>query len=231
MLYTPVIGQSVLFDLALSLTGDSRVLLDEINLASAERSNTSQVSSNALGQPLHSPNRASWSPFPVILISASLRVGIQQLMLEIWNREIADGLDHTPHSSIRTLTRALKFAADMASAYGLRRALWEGCLMAFTIILNPSIKMVVGIAQQYLMAGVRSPHSLLSREPSAPRSQPVDNFVNFGHFYLAKSALPEDWWKTTLLPVFERKLLAQIMVTRRYPVLIEAPRPVGKPVP
>ena len=164
-----------------------------------------------------------------ILNVAEFYLAIKKL---IRDRQIADGSNHTPHYSIRTLARALTFAADMASIYGLRRALWEGCLMAFTMILDsPSAELVIGVAQQYLMAGVRNPRSLLMREPSAPRSQPIDNFVKFGHFYLMKGQYSEDLVEDYIItPSVEKKLidLARIMVTRRYPVLIEGPTSSGK---
>ena len=164
-----------------------------------------------------------------ILNVAEFYLAVKKL---IRDRQIADGSNHTPHYSIRTLARALTFAADMASTYGLRRALWEGCLMAFTMILDPpSAELVIGVAQQSLMAGVRNPRSLLMREPSAPRSQPIDNFVKFGHFYLMKGQYPEDLVADYIItPSVEKKLidLARIMATRQYPVLIEGPTSSGK---
>ena len=147
-------------------------------------------------------------------------------------RQIADGSNHSPHYNMRTLTRALTFAADVAGTYGLRRALWEGCLMTFTMVLDTaSAEVVMGLAQQHLLAGVRNPRSLLSKEPSAPRSRPIEEFVKFGHFYLEKGPLPEDLADDFIItPSVEKKLinLARIMVTGRYPVLIEGPTSSGK---
>jgi midasin len=147
-------------------------------------------------------------------------------------RQIADGSNHSPNYSMRTLARALTFAADTASTYGLRRSLWEGCLMAFTMILDvASTEVVTGLAQKHLLAGVRNPRSLLLKEPSIPRSRPADEFVKFGHFFLEKGPLPEDPVEDYILtPSVEKKLidLARIMVTGRYPVLIEGPTSSGK---
>ncbi|KAI0314077.1 hypothetical protein OF83DRAFT_1165344 [Amylostereum chailletii] len=84
-------------------------------------------------------------------------------------RQIADGSNHRPHFSMRTLARALTFASDIASSYSLRRALWEGCLMGFTMVLD---------------------------EPSTQVKKLID--------------------------------LARIIVTRRFPVLIEGPTSSGK---
>ncbi|KAI0081619.1 midasin [Panus rudis PR-1116 ss-1] len=145
-------------------------------------------------------------------------------------REIADGSNHRPHFSMRTLARALTFAADLASAYSLRRALWEGCLMAFTMVLDePSAKTVTTLAQKYILSNVRNPRSLLAKEPSPPT--PADQYVKFGPFYLERGPLPEDPVEDYIMtPSVEQKLidLARIIVTRRFPVLIEGPTSSGK---
>jgi midasin len=44
-------------------------------------------------------------------------------------RKLADGENRRPHYSIRTLARSLMWASDATNSFGLRRALWEGCLM------------------------------------------------------------------------------------------------------
>ncbi|PPR00460.1 hypothetical protein CVT24_004521 [Panaeolus cyanescens] len=145
------------------------------------------------------------------------------------SRQIADGSNHRPHFSMRTLTRALTFASDTASTYGLRRSVWEGCLMAFTMALDKeSAKVVMGLAQKHLLAGVRNPASLLSKEPSAPKS---GEYVKFGPYYLEMGPLEcnmgEDYIMT---PSVHQKLidLARIILTRRFPVLIEGPTSSGK---
>ncbi|KAJ6531011.1 hypothetical protein B0H10DRAFT_2171534 [Mycena sp. CBHHK59/15] len=146
-------------------------------------------------------------------------------------RQIADGSNHKPHYSMRTLARALTFAADIASAYSLRRAIWEGCLMAFTMVLDaPSAEVVTALAQKHLLAGVRNPRSLLMKEPSVPHGFP-DEFVKFGPFYLEKGPLPVDLVEDYIMtPSVETKLidLARIVLTRRFPVLIEGPTSSGK---
>ncbi|KAF5333007.1 hypothetical protein D9758_015177 [Tetrapyrgos nigripes] len=148
------------------------------------------------------------------------------------SRKIADGSNHRPHFSMRTLARALTFASDIASTYGLRRAIWEGCLMAFTMVLDvPSAELVMGLAQKHLLAGVKNPSSLLSREPSIPHGRSPEEFVKFGPFYLEKGPLPPDPVDDYIItPSVETKLidLARIILTRRFPVLIEGPTSSGK---
>jgi midasin len=145
------------------------------------------------------------------------------------SRQISDGDNHRPHFSMRTLTRALTFAADTASAYSLRRSVWEGCLMAFTMVLDTgSAQMVIAVARKHLLAGVRNPRSMLIKEPSAPKT---GTFVKFGPFYLEKGPLEEDLADDYILtPSVHQKLvdLARIILTRRFPVLIEGPTSSGK---
>ncbi|OBZ68834.1 Midasin [Grifola frondosa] len=145
-------------------------------------------------------------------------------------RQIADGANHRPHYSMRTLARALTFAADMTSAYSLRRALWEGCLMAFTMVLDgPSAAAVSALAQKHLLAGVRNPRSLLSKDPSPPANP--DAFIKLGPFYLQKGPLPEDLVDDYIMtPSVETKVidLARIISAKRFPVLIEGPTSSGK---
>jgi midasin len=148
------------------------------------------------------------------------------------DRQLADGSNHRPHYSMRTLARALTFAADIAPMYSLRRALWEGCLMAFTMVLDKtSANVVTGLAHKHVLSGVRNPKSLLTREPSLPASRSADEFVKFGPFYLEKGPLPGDPMEDYIMtPSVEKKLidLARIVLTRRFPVLIEGPTSSGK---
>lgn len=147
-------------------------------------------------------------------------------------REIADGSNHRPHYSMRTLARALTFAADLSNTYSLRRALWEGALMAFTMVLDvPSASKVTTLAQKHILSGVRNTRSLLSKEPLPPQGRDPDEFVKFGPFYLERGPVSEDLMDEYIMtPSVETKLidLARIIVTRRFPVLIEGPTSSGK---
>ncbi|RDX53520.1 midasin [Lentinus brumalis] len=145
-------------------------------------------------------------------------------------RQIADGSNHRPHFSMRTLARALTFASDMATTYSLRRALWEGCLMAFTMALDgTSATAVTALAQKHILAGVRNPRSLLTKEPLPPGDPSA--FIKFGPFYLERGPYPEDPAEDYIMtPSVETKLidLARIIAAKRFPVLIEGPTSSGK---
>ncbi|KAF9220907.1 hypothetical protein BS17DRAFT_290054 [Gyrodon lividus] len=164
-----------------------------------------------------------------IMNVAEFYAAVKQLAEE---RQLADGSNHRPHYSMRTLARALTFAADLAPMYGLRRALWEGCLMTFTMVLDgTSANVVMDLAHKHVLSGVRNPKSLLTKEPSHPASRSADEFVKLGPFYLEKGPLPGDPMEDYITtPSVEKKLidLARIVLTQRFPVLIEGPTSSGK---
>ncbi|KAI5834423.1 P-loop containing nucleoside triphosphate hydrolase protein, partial [Schizophyllum commune Tattone D] len=163
---------------------------------------------------------------PAIMHVADFYLAVRQMADE---RRIADGSNKRPNYSMRTLARALMFAADAAPAYGLRRALWEGCIMAFTMVLDgESADLVTDAARTHILAGVRNVKSLLNREPVPPTS---GEHLKFGPFYLEVGPLPIDGCMDYVMtPSVEAKLiaLARIVTTRRFPVLIEGPTSSGK---
>jgi len=145
-------------------------------------------------------------------------------------RKLADGENRRPHYSIRTLARSLMWASDISNSFGLRRALWEGFLMGFTMTLDPpSAEVLAALARRHLLANVKNPGSLLARQSIHPADP--GNFVKFGPFYLTRGPLPSDPAEEYIItPSVERKLvdLARIIVGRRFPVLIEGPTSTGK---
>ncbi|EAU86094.2 MDN1 midasin family protein [Coprinopsis cinerea okayama7 len=163
----------------------------------------------------------------VIMNVAEFYMAVKDL---VEKRQLADGSNHRPHFSMRSLSRALTFASDIAHAYSLRRAVWEGCLMAFTMVLDEqSAQVVTALAHKHLLNGVRNPRSMLAKEPNPPANR--DNYVKFGPFYLEKGPLPEDPVEEYIMtPSVEKKLidLARIILTKRFPVLIEGPTSSGK---
>jgi midasin len=166
----------------------------------------------------------------VLMNVAEFYTGVKRLAEE---GEIADGANHRPHFSMRTLARALTFAADMTGPMPLRRALWEGCMMAFTMVLDaPSAETVTRLAHTCLFAGGKQNiRAMLARDPPPPTFRPADEFIKLGPFYLEKGPLPEDPVEGYILtPSVEQKLinLARIITTRRFPVLIEGPTSAGK---
>lgn len=162
----------------------------------------------------------------IIMDVAEFYIAVKQVAE---GRQIADGANHRPHFSMRTLARALTFASITAAAFSLRRSVWEGCLMAFTMTLDSeSTEVVMHLARKHLLSNVRNPNSMLSREPSAPSQ---GSFVKFGPFYLEQGPIELDPAVNYIVtPSVARKLtdLSRIILTRRFPVLIEGPTSSGK---
>ncbi|KAG8852125.1 hypothetical protein FRB96_008926 [Tulasnella sp. 330] len=145
-------------------------------------------------------------------------------------RAVADGSNKRAHFSMRTLARALTFAADVTSSFGLRRGLWEGCMMAFTMSLDEkSVDLVTLLAEKHLLG--KDASSLLSVIPTCPKGRSPDEFVQVGPFWLSCGPMPlqvaDDY---VLTPSVQKKLidLSRIILTRRSPVLIEGPTSAGK---
>ncbi|KAG8936254.1 hypothetical protein FRC02_003546 [Tulasnella sp. 418] len=147
-------------------------------------------------------------------------------------RVIADGSNKRPHFSMRTLARALMFTVDVASSFGLRRALWEGCLMAFTMSLDEkSASLVVPLMERWILRGVSNVSALLNQIPILPSNGQREDFVQVGPFWLLKGpGSPQEAPEYILTPSVQKKLmdLSRIILTRRFPVLIEGPTSAGK---
>lgn len=147
------------------------------------------------------------------------------------SRQLADGSNLPPHYSIRTLARALTFAAQIAPNYGLRRALWEGFLMSFTMLLDGKSNAVVRALAERTIFGGRNPKAILSQVPSMPAGATEDDVLRFGHFWLRSGPLAADPGADYVLtPSVQAKLvdLARVISTNRFPVLIQGPTSSGK---
>jgi midasin len=147
-------------------------------------------------------------------------------------RQLADGQNHVPHFSMRTLARALTFASDMRLTLGLRRALWEGVTMAFMMTLDAkSAGLLRAAAEKTILEGLKNVPALLSQPVPPPEKDASEKYVQVGSFWLLRGPEPvQSTAEYILTPSVEAKLvdLARIVTTRRFPVLIEGPTSSGK---
>ncbi|EIW71201.1 hypothetical protein TREMEDRAFT_37629 [Tremella mesenterica DSM 1558] len=147
-------------------------------------------------------------------------------------REIVDGSNVPPHFSMRTLTRALSFAVETAPVFGLRRGLWEGSLMSFTMSLDyDSSQRACKVCEQYILIPMKNARAVLSQIPSLPHSADSDDFVRFGPYWLKRGPeVPSDESRYIITPSVQSKLadLARVIMTHKYPVLIQGPTSSGK---
>lgn len=147
-------------------------------------------------------------------------------------KEIVDGSNAAPHFSMRTLARALMFAVQSAPVFGLRRGLWEGCLMAFTMSLDAeSAKKAHEVLERYILGPMKNARAVLSQVPTLPAHLDADNFIRFGPFWLERGPMaPVAESRYIITPSVQAKLsdLARVILTKRYPVLIQGPTSAGK---
>ncbi|KAF1847542.1 P-loop containing nucleoside triphosphate hydrolase protein [Cucurbitaria berberidis CBS 394.84] len=157
----------------------------------------------------------------------SLYLEIQQLAKA---NMLVDGADQKPHFSLRTLTRTLSYAKDMAPLCSLRRALYEGFHMSFMTFL--------GKASEDLVAPLITKHlfpqkAALKAELGKPLQQPSDgrSYVGQGHYWLRQGVhTVEEQPHYIITPFVQRNMnnLIRASSTRKYPVLIQGPTSSGK---
>ncbi|KAJ1310100.1 hypothetical protein OPQ81_006847 [Rhizoctonia solani] len=147
-------------------------------------------------------------------------------------RQLADGQNHVPHFSMRTLARALTFASDLAPTMMLRRALWEGITMAFMMTLDKkSAEILRSAAEKHILGGIKNLPALLNQSVPPPEKDAPHKYIQLGSFWLLRgSEPPQPAGEYILTPSVQKKLidLARIVTTRRFPVLIEGPTSSGK---
>ncbi|KAL2155988.1 hypothetical protein VTH82DRAFT_732 [Thermothelomyces myriococcoides] len=161
---------------------------------------------------------------------------VADLYLEIKKRAelklLVDQANEVPHFSLRTLTRVLTYANDVAPLYGLERALYEGFCMSFTTLLSEeSERTVMPLIHQHLL---KRPNIL-----TVPPKKPTDGkkYVSFKnankdhHYWLLQgNEIPKEREDYIITPYVERNLLNLVRATstRRYPILIQGPTSAGK---
>ncbi|KAJ4363471.1 AAA ATPase midasin [Neocucurbitaria cava] len=143
---------------------------------------------------------------------------------------LVDGADQKPHFSLRTLTRTLSYAKDMAPLCSVRRALYEGFHMSFLTFL--------GKASEDLVAPLITKHLFpqkagMKAELGKPLQRPTDGrgYVGQGHYWLRQGVhVLEEQPHYIITPFVQRNMnnLIRAASTRKYPVLIQGPTSSGK---
>ncbi|KAG0232655.1 AAA ATPase midasin [Actinomortierella wolfii] len=144
--------------------------------------------------------------------------------------ELADGAGQRPHFSMRTLTRALQFVREIVSTYGLRRAMYEAFSMTFLTQLNKdSERAVRALVEKHLLKGVKNPRTLITHIPRRPNTE--EELLQFDHYWLKCGRYPPvDVGQYILTPSVRANLnnLARVVMTQRFPILIQGPTSAGK---
>ncbi|RAR03021.1 midasin [Stemphylium lycopersici] len=143
---------------------------------------------------------------------------------------LVDGADQKAHFSLRTLTRTLSYARDIAPSCTIRRALFEGFHMSFLTFL--------GKASEDLVSPLITKHLFPQRasmkaELGKPLQQPSDgrDYVKQGHYWLRQGVYEvQEQSHYIITPFVQRNMnnLIRAASTRKYPVLIQGPTSSGK---
>jgi midasin len=143
---------------------------------------------------------------------------------------LVDGADQKAHFSLRTLTRTLSYAREIAPLCTLRRALYEGFHMSFLTFLGKTSEDLVA---PFILQHLFPQKSNMKAELGRALQQPTDDrsYVREGHYWLRQGLHPvesQDHYIVT--PFVQRNLnnLIRASSTRRYPVLIQGPTSSGK---
>ncbi|KAI8972107.1 hypothetical protein BDB01DRAFT_854805 [Pilobolus umbonatus] len=144
------------------------------------------------------------------------------------DHKLVDGANQRPHFSMRTLTRALTYALQIYSTYGLRRSLYEGFCMTFLTLLDRESELTMRkLIFDTVLRNVQNPQHLIKQIPR----QPGEDFIQFGYFWLEQGQYPvEEDSHYIITPSVEIKLynLARVIMSRKFPVLIQGPTSAGK---
>ncbi|KAJ4319168.1 AAA ATPase midasin [Neodidymelliopsis sp. IMI 364377] len=157
----------------------------------------------------------------------SLYLEIQQLAKA---NMLVDGADQKAHFSLRTLTRTLTYAREIAPLCSLRRALYEGFHMSFlTFLGKTSEDLVAPLITKHMFPQKAS----LKAELNKPLQQPNDGraYVREGHYLLRQGSQPVQEQSHYIITNFVQRNMNNLIraaSTRRYPVLIQGPTSSGK---
>lgn len=159
---------------------------------------------------------------------------VSELYLEIQklanDGRLADGANQKPHFSLRSLTRTIKYAIDIAPLYGLRRALYEGFTMSFSTQLNTESEvLLMPLIHHHVLGSFKNSRALLFQMPKIP--QDSKSYVRFHHYLMTQGNLNVEAQPHYIItPFVERNLLNLVRAasTRKFPVLLQGPTSSGK---
>ena len=146
--------------------------------------------------------------------------------------KLADGAGQRPHFSMRTLTRALQFVREITETYGLRRSMYEAFSMTFLTQLDKaSEKTVRQLVVKHLLRNVQNPTKMVAQIPRRPETGEGVEVIQFGHFWLQCGSHPihndAHYIRTSSVDI-NLNNLARVVMTRRFPILIQGPTSSGK---
>ncbi|KAK3082381.1 hypothetical protein LTS18_004293 [Coniosporium uncinatum] len=141
---------------------------------------------------------------------------------------LVDGAGQKPHFSLRTLTRTLSYARELAPLCSLRRGLYEGFHMSFLTFLDKhSEKLLEPVIEQHLFS--KNARAEMKKPLRKPENGKIHVKIE-GYWLHQGSLAPEEQPSYIITPFVQRNMknLIRAASTRRYPVLIQGPTSSGK---
>ena len=143
-------------------------------------------------------------------------------------QNLSDGANQKPHYSLRSLCRALQYTKDVVQQFGFYRALYEGICMSFLTQLNQkSIPIMERLIHKFIVSELTKHKQNLKTVPKQPNS----NYVKFAQFWIESGSfdvnVPSEYILTKTIKSHLTSL-ARIVLTRKYPVLLQGPTSSGK---
>ena len=143
---------------------------------------------------------------------------------------VSDSTKQKIHTSLRTLTRVLNYAVELAPIYGLRRSLYEGFCMAYLTNISKDTKsLLLTEIESHILGSLKNPKALLGQVPRVLQDR--HRYVQFRHYFIGRGPLPpEEQNQYVITPFVEQNLLnlARAVSTRKFPVLLQGPTSSGK---
>ena len=145
------------------------------------------------------------------------------------NGLIFDGANQRFHVSVRTLTRALVFAYQIAPVYNLRRALYEGFFMMFMTSLGPKSYMkVFELLRTNILKTVKNAPLFTKQVPRNPFAPDTSSLIDC--FFIEngpEQIVLDDFFIQTDSVKMNLANLARGIVSKQ-PILIQGPTSAGK---
>jgi midasin len=148
---------------------------------------------------------------------------------------LVDGAGQKPHFSLRTLTRTLTYARDIAAPIGAkdgvyRRALFEGFHMSFLTLLDSASEALLA---PKILSHLFGKHANAKSELNKPLPRPGDGrtYVQENHYWIRKGNLAVQEQPHYIITPFVRHNLDNLIravSTRKLPILIQGPTSSGK---
>ncbi|KAI9691641.1 MAG: hypothetical protein M1822_007712 [Bathelium mastoideum] len=164
-----------------------------------------------------------------LLLAARVTLLYQRIQSLSSENRLVDGANQKPHYSLRTLTRTLVFARDLAPLCSIYRALYEGFHMSFCTVLDKDSNHLISPYIEDILPKRTNTKAELKK----PLRRPQDdrNYVQESGYWLRCGNFEIEAQQHYIITPFVRRNLDNLIratFTRRFPILLQGPTSSGK---